>query len=160
MDQNFTMSEWLDWLTRVRLLMITLILAVGVVWPLSVLFSGSSRYFLPLIVFWLTLGILHLILLRSLPKARWHGAMQVACDVLLVSALVYATGLQESYFVPLYLLVIIVASILFSRVWAFVVTFGSLGMLGGAMALVYEGKIPRTSISQPTAENLLMGFSS
>ena len=54
MDQNFTMTEWLDWLTRVRLLMITLILAVGVVWPQSVLLSGSGRYFLPLIVFWLT----------------------------------------------------------------------------------------------------------
>jgi two-component system sensor histidine kinase PilS (NtrC family) len=158
MDQNFTMSEWLDWLTRVRLLMITLILAVGVVWPQSVLFSGSSRYFLPLIVFWLTLGILHLILLRSLPKAHWHGAVQVACDVIMISALVYATGLQESYFVQLYLLVIIVASILFSRVWAFVVTFACLAILGGATALVYDGKLPRTSVGLATAENLRMGF--
>ena len=33
MDQNLTMREWLDWLTRVRLLLIALILAVGVVWP-------------------------------------------------------------------------------------------------------------------------------
>jgi two-component system sensor histidine kinase PilS (NtrC family) len=158
MDQNFTMSEWLDWLTRVRLLMITLILAVGVVWPQSVLFSGSSRYFLPLIIFWLTLGILHLILLRSLPKAQWQGALQVTCDVAMVSALVYATGLQESYFFPLYLLVIIVASILFSRVWAFVVTFACLAILGGMVALVYEGKIPRTSVGQATAEGLRMGF--
>jgi two-component system, NtrC family, sensor histidine kinase PilS len=158
MDQNFTMSEWLDWLTRVRLLMITLILAVGVVWPQSVLFSGSSRYFLPLIVFWLTLGILHLILLRSLPKARWQGAVQVASDVVMISALVYATGLQESYFVPLYLLVIIVASILFTRFWAFVVTFACLAILGGTTALAFAGKIPRTSISQATSESLRIGF--
>src|SRR5271168_4423193 len=99
MDQNQIMREWLDWLTRVRLLMITLILAVGAMWPQSVLFSRSSRYFLPLIIFWLTLGILQLIFLRSLPAARWHGGVQVACDVLMISALVYATGLQESYFV-------------------------------------------------------------
>ena len=33
----------------------------------------------------------------------------------MISALVYTTGLQESYFISLYLLVIIVASILFSR---------------------------------------------
>jgi two-component system sensor histidine kinase PilS (NtrC family) len=158
MEQNFTMTEWLDWLTRVRLLMITLILAVGVVWPQSVLFSGSSRYFLPLIVFWLTLGILHLILLRSLPKARWHGAVQVVSDVAMISALVYATGLQESYFVPLYLLVIIVGSILFSRVWAFVVTFACLAISGGATALVFDGRIPRTSVAQATAESLRMGF--
>lgn len=107
------MREWLDWLTRVRLLMITLILAVGVMWPQSVLFAGSSRYFLPLIVFWLTVAILQLILLRSLPGARWHGGVQVACDLVMISALVYATGLQESYFIPLYLLAIIVGSVLF-----------------------------------------------
>jgi two-component system, NtrC family, sensor histidine kinase PilS len=158
MDQNFTMTEWLDWLTRVRLLMITLILAVGVVWPQSVLLSGSSRYFLPLIVFWLTLGILQLILLRSFPKSSWHGAMQVACDVLMISMLVYATGLQESYFISLYLLVIIVASVLFSRVWAFITVAVCLSLLGGMTALTYAGKIPRTSAALPTAENLRIGF--
>ena len=50
-EQNVTMREWLDWLTRVRLLMITLILAIGVVWPQSVLISGTTRFFLPLIIF-------------------------------------------------------------------------------------------------------------
>ena len=30
------MREWLDWLTRVRLLLVALILAVGVIWPRSV----------------------------------------------------------------------------------------------------------------------------
>ena len=158
MDQNFTMTEWLDWLTRVRLLMITLILAVGVVWPQSVLVSGSGRYFLPLIVFWLTLGIMQLILLRSFPKFSWHGPMQVACDVLMISMLVYATGLQESYFISLYLLVIIVASVLFSRVWAFITVAVCLSLLGGMTALTYAGKIPRTSAALPTAENLRIGF--
>src|ERR1700738_741872 len=114
-DQNLTTREWLDWLTRVRLLMITLILAVGVVWPQYVPSSPGRRFFLPLIIFWITLGILHLILLRWLPQAPWHGGLQVTLDVLMISALVYVTGLQESYFISLYLLVIIVASILFSR---------------------------------------------
>jgi two-component system, NtrC family, sensor histidine kinase PilS len=157
-DQNVTMREWLDWLTRVRLLMITLILSIGVVWPQSVLFSGTSRYFLPLIIFWLTLGILQVILLRTLPKARWHGGLQVACDVVMISALVYVTGLQESYFISLYLLVIIVASILFSRVWAFVIVSICLTLLGAMTALAYAGKIPRTFAAFPTAENLRIGF--
>jgi two-component system sensor histidine kinase PilS (NtrC family) len=158
MDQNLLMREWLEWLTRVRLLMITLILAVGVVWPQSVLFAGSSRYFLPLIVSWLTVAILQLILLRSLPSARWHGGVQVACDVIMISALVYATGLQESYFIPLYLLAIIVGSILFSRAWAFVVTWTCLALLGGLMEMAFAGKIPRTFISVTTVENLRIGF--
>jgi two-component system sensor histidine kinase PilS (NtrC family) len=157
MDQNLLMREWLDWLTRVRLLMITLILAVGVMWPQSVL-AGSSRYFLPLIVFWLNVAILQLILLRSLPNARWHGGVQVACDVVMISALVYATGLQESYFIPLYLLAIIVGGILFSRVWAFVVTGICLAALGGLMELAYADKIPRTFISDVSLASARIGF--
>jgi two-component system sensor histidine kinase PilS (NtrC family) len=158
MDQNLIMREWLDWLTRVRLLMITLILAVGMVWPESVLFSGPSRYFLPLIVSWLTVGILQLILLRSLPNARWHGGVQVACDVVMISALVYATGLQESYFIPLYLLAIIVACILFSRAWSFIVTCTCLALLGGLTELAYAGKIPRTFSTLATPEYVRIGF--
>src|SRR5271168_3683552 len=152
MDKSFATKEWLDWLTRVRLLMITLILTVGVVWPQSLPSSATNRFFLPLIIFWLTLGILHLILLRSLPRSRWHGGLQVASDVAMISALVYATGLQESYFISLYLLVIIVASILFSRRWAFSVTGICLCSLGTMIVLAYTGRIPRTFISLPTVE--------
>src|SRR5580693_7423333 len=139
MQQSASMKEWLEWLTRVRLLMITLILAVGVVWPKYVPASPGSRFFLPLIIFWITLGILHLILLRWLPQAPWHGGLQVACDVVMISALVYATGLQDSYFISLYLLVIIVASILFSRRVAFGVAAISLIVLGGLTTLAYVG---------------------
>src|SRR5258705_4901647 len=72
MDKSFATGQWLDWLTRVRLLTITLILTVGVVWPQYVPGYSTNRFFLPLIIFWITLGILHLILLRWLPQARWH----------------------------------------------------------------------------------------
>ena len=109
--QAHTNKEWLDWLTRVRLLMITLILGVAVVWPQYFPSSSVSRFVLPLIVFWVTLAVVHALLVRWLPEAAWHGALQVGSDVLVLTALVYATGLQESNFVSLYLLIIIIASI-------------------------------------------------
>ncbi|MGB2664483.1 MAG: hypothetical protein WAK48_10795, partial [Candidatus Acidiferrum sp.] len=115
MEQTLTRREWLEWLTKVRLLMIALILGVGVVWPQYSPPTGSTRYFLPIIILWITIGILHLILVRLLPTASWLGALQVSCDVGMITAIVYATGLQDSNFVSLYLLVILVASILFSR---------------------------------------------
>lgn len=158
MDQNLTMREWLDWLTRVRLLLIALILAVGVVWPQYVPAPSTGHYFLPLIVFWITLGTIHIILLRWIPDARWHGTLQVASDVVMVSALVYGTGLQDSYFISLYLLVIIVASILFSRRAAYGVAALSLIFLGGLTALAYAGKIPRTFSSVSTATGLRFWF--
>src|SRR6202048_1973237 len=154
MQQSASMKEWLEWLTRVRLLMITLILAVGVVWPKYVPASPGNRFFLPLIIFWITLGILHLILLRWLPEAPWHGGLQVTCDVVMISALVYVTGLQDSSFISLYLLVIIVASILFSRGMAFATASFCLLILGGLALLAYNEKITRTYISVPSPESL------
>src|SRR3989449_1600651 len=165
MDKSFATGQWLDWLTRVRLLTITLILTIGVVWPQYVPGFSANRFFLPLIIFWITLGILHLILLRWLPQARWHGGLQVAVDVAMISLLVYSTGLQESYFISLYLLVIIVASILFSRRVAFLTTAACFLLLAGMTMLAYSERIPRTFSSLPTAESLrtwlvmnLLGF--
>lgn len=154
MDQNFASREWLEWLTRVRLLTITLILTVGVGWPEYVPGFSTNRFFLPLIIFWITLGILHLILLRWLPRARWHGGLQVAGDVGMISLLVYSTGLQESYFISLYLLVIIVASILFSRRIAFLTAAICFLLLAGMTILAYVEKIPRTSALMPTRGSL------
>jgi len=158
MTQNVSTREWLDWLTRVRLLMIVLILGVGAVWPQYVPASSTNRYFLPLIILWITQGILHLILVRWIPNAQWHGGLQVSSDILMISALVYATGLQESYFISLYLLVIIVASILFSRRGAFVTAVACLGILGGLTALVSAGKIPRTASTTLSTEGLRIWF--
>src|ERR1700726_387354 len=135
LEQGYTTREWRDRLARVRLLMIALILSVGVAWPSYLPLAGSSRYFLPLVIFWITLGTLHIISVRWLPKATWHGPAQVVSDVIMVSALVYVTGLQESYFISLYLLVIIVASILFARNIAFA-TASVCVLLLGALTLL------------------------
>lgn len=154
MNQNLSTREWLNWLTRVRLLLIALILAVGVAWPQYFPATSTTRYFLPLVVLWIILGVLHLILVRWIPDAPWHGGLQVACDVAMVTGLVYATGLQDSYFISLYLLIIIVASILFSRNAAFLTAAACLLCLGGLTALAYTGQIPRSSSSMPSPEAL------
>src|SRR5437879_11076199 len=98
MDKSFATREWLDWLTRVRLLTITLILTVGVVWPQYVPGLSTNRFFLTLIVSWITLGILHLILLRWFPQPSWHGGVRVAADVVMLTLWVYLTGSLEAYF--------------------------------------------------------------
>jgi two-component system sensor histidine kinase PilS (NtrC family) len=158
MEKSLNRREWVDWLTRVRLLLIALILGVGVVWPQYVPSAGAPRYFLPIVILWITIGILHLILVRLLPEAPWLGGLQVSCDVVMISGIVYATGLQDSYFTSLYLLVIIVASILFSRKAAFITAASCLAALGILTALVHVGRIPQTSLAAPTSENLRMWF--
>src|SRR5271165_1591757 len=158
MEHTLNRREWLEWLTRVRLLMIGLILAVGVAWPQYVPSATSPRFFLPIVILWITIGILHLILVRLLPAATWLGGLQVSCDVVMITGIVYATGLQDSYFTSLYLLVIIVASILLSRRAAFVTAASCLGSLLLLTALVHFGRIPQTSVGPPSAESLRMWF--
>jgi hypothetical protein len=150
MDQSSTTREWLSWLTRVRLLTILLIFGVGLIWPQFLPASSSNRTFLALLVTWIFLAVVYIAFVRWLPMAAWQGALQVASDVVIVSTLVYTTGLQESSFISLYLLVIIVASILFSRRVAFATAGLCLAILGGMAALAFAGRIPRYFLIEPT----------
>jgi two-component system sensor histidine kinase PilS (NtrC family) len=85
-----------------------------------------------------------------MPQARWHAPLQITCDLLMVTGVVYATGIQDSYFVSLYLLAILMASVLFSRRGVFVVAGFAFVLLGGALELASYGVIPRTATSMPT----------
>src|SRR5207244_11610613 len=118
-----------------------------------------------LVTFCITVGMLLLMLLRWLAPASWHGGMQVAGDVVMVTLLVYLTGSQESYCISLYLLVIIVGSIVFSRRVAFFNAAVCFSLLTALTLLAYTGKLPRTSTALPPIENLrtwlvmnLLGF--
>jgi two-component system, NtrC family, sensor histidine kinase PilS len=158
MDQNATTREWLGWLTRVRLLTIVLILGVSLIWPQYVPAAATKQSFLPLLFVWVSLALLHLALVRWAPGPLLQGAFQVATDVVIISAVVYITGLQESYFISLYLLVIIVASILFSRRVAFITAGICLVILGGMTTLAFAGRITRTYLTIPTPEGLRAWF--
>jgi two-component system, NtrC family, sensor histidine kinase PilS len=156
MEQSLNRREWVDWLTRVRLLLIALILGVGVVWPQYAPAQSAPRYFLPILILWITIAILHLILVRLLPEVPWLGSLQVSCDVVMISGIVYATGLQDSNFALLFFLVIIVASILFTRQAAFATAAACVASLAIMAVLVHDGKLPQTSVSPPTVDNLRM----
>ncbi|HVO57080.1 MAG TPA: ATP-binding protein [Dongiaceae bacterium] len=142
MESQRTKREWLQWLARVRLLMIVLILAVGVFSPQYAPGQTPGRLFLSIIIFWITLASLELILVRWIPDASWHGPLQVVCDIAAITGVVYATGLQDSYFISLYLLVIIVSSILFDRRGSFLSAAASLVALSVLEILAYTGRIP------------------
>ena len=159
MNQSVTTREWLGWLTRVRLLTILLILGVNVVWPQYLPTANANRnIILPLFIIWGCLGLLHVALVRWVPGTTWQGAFQVACDIVVISAVVYNTGLHESYFVPLYFLVIIVGSILFSRYVAYLTAGVCLAILGSMTILAYNGRIHRTFLIEPAPERLRAWF--
>jgi two-component system sensor histidine kinase PilS (NtrC family) len=154
MEFKPSVSEWMPWLGRVRFLVITFLVGVVVAVHQLTPVPLPVRVFLSLIVFWYTLAIVYVILQRWIPKARWHAPLQVVCDLMIVTGVVYVTGGQDSYFLSLYLLVILMSSVLFSRRGAFLVAGGSFVLLGSVIELMYYGAIPRTSNSAPGARAL------
>src|SRR6266850_5215949 len=154
MDMTQNVAEWLNWLSRVRFFLITLLLALVLVLGKTSQLEVSTRLFLPLMILWYTLAIIYAIMMRWMPTASWHGPVQLVCDLLLVTGIIYLTGTQDSYFIWLYPLAIIVASILFSREATFIVAGLSFILVGGLAELIYYNILPRMQIAVPSGRQL------
>jgi two-component system sensor histidine kinase PilS (NtrC family) len=154
MELTQNVNQWMGWLTRVRFLIITLVFALVVLLREYSLLSIDASQFVPLVVVWYALAILYALLLRWMPRNRWHAPIELICDLLMITGLVYVTGAEESYFTSLYLLTIIVASILFSRKVTFTMAGFGFVLLGGMVELIYYGLLPRTSVLAPTGKTL------
>ncbi len=141
--------EWLIWLVRVRLLVIPVLLGIVVALPRFTAFVVPTRHFLPVLALWYAEGIVFASLLRWFVRARWHAALQMTSDLVMITALVYVTGTQDSYFVPLYLVAMLVAGMLFSRVGAFAAAAAGSMLLTATVELAYFRRIPQTAIAQP-----------
>ncbi len=154
MELTENLGDWLRWLNRVRFLLITLLLGIVIVLEQYTQVAVPLRYFIPLVILWYTLALFYVILLHWVPIARWHAPLEIICDLLLVTGLVYVTGGHESDFISLYLLAIIVASILFSRRATFLVAGFGFILLGGMVELVFYGILPRTAATMPGGKTL------
>lgn len=140
-------SEWLPWLGRVRFLVITFLVAVVVAIHELTPIPLPAGTLIVLAALWYALATVYLILHRHAPGARWQAPLQMVLDLAVITGVVYASGAQESYFVSLYLLAILMASILFSRRGAFLVASISFILLGCVVELTFYGVIPRTMAS-------------
>lgn len=147
-------NEWLFWLGRVRFLVITFLLAVVVTlrqWthveiPVGILFLLAAV--------WYALATLCLILNRSFARTRWIEPLQLALDLAVITAMVYASGAWDSYFISLYLLVILMGSLLFTRRGVFALAGFSFVLLASVVELSYYGWIPHSSNPLPDVRTL------
>ncbi len=147
-------TQWLGWLGRVRFLVISFLLAVVLAVHQLTQLPLVVKDFVPVILLWYFLAICFVILLRWIPQARWHAPLQITCDIILITGLVYSTGGHESYFISLYLLAILMASVLFERRGVFLAAGGAFALLGALVEFTEYGFLPRTSLTTPTARAL------
>jgi two-component system, NtrC family, sensor histidine kinase PilS len=142
MQPTFDERNWLTWLVRVRIFILTLLLAI----ELAVAeFSPSPvpmRLFISTILFWFSLSLFYVLLQSFWQEHRLQAALQVLTDVALVSLVVHETGGWDSSLNFLYPLVIIVAAVLLPRVWAGLVAALAFILYGTVLELAYYGFIP------------------
>jgi len=151
-------TEWLPWLGRVRFLVITFLVGIAVAVRQFTPLPPPSRPFVLLMVAWAALAVVYVLLNRWASKARWLAPLETVGDLLIITGVVYVTGAQDSYFISLYLLAILMGSVLFSRRGVFLVAGACFAMLGTVMVFVSYGLIPRTSASLPSAGALEFWF--
>ncbi len=154
MREEFNERSWLVWLAKVRIIVITLLfgieLAVAVLTPTNL----PKGLFVFSIILWYTLSAFYLILISLWDDARFQARLQVLTDLCLAAAVVYLTGGIDSSFNFLYPLIIIVAAILFSRAWTFLVAALAFILCGAILELSYFGILRSYSLNRPDLRSL------
>src|ERR1700752_2919525 len=154
MLSTFDERNWLTWLVRVRIFILTLLLAI----ELAVTqFSPARlplRLFISTILFWYSLSLFYVLLLSLWREHRLQATLQILTDLFLVSLVIHETGGWDSSLNFLYPLVIIVASVLLPRVWAHLVAALAFILYGTVLELNYYGVVPSYGTTHPGLKTL------
>ena len=149
MQSTFDERNWLAWLVKVRILILTILLAsiqlaVAQLTPSRLPF----RLFLSTMLLWYTFSLFYVLLLSFWKEHRLQAALQVLTDLVMVTLVVHETGGWDSSLNFLYPLVIIVAGILLPRVWTHLVAALAFILYGSVLELNYY-EVVRPSTAAP-----------
>ncbi len=149
MQSTFDERNWLAWLVRVRIFILTLLLAIELAVAQFTPAPLPTRLFVSTILFWYSLSLFYILLLSLWKEQQLQASLQVVTDLVLVSLVVHETGGWDSSLNFLYPLVIIVASVLLPRVWAHLVAALAFILYGTVLELNYYGVVPSYCTTHP-----------
>src|SRR6266446_3097029 len=115
MQSMFDERQWLAWLVKVRIIILTFLLGIELAIARLTPNPMPLRLFIEVVLLWYTISVFYLVLLSFWEEYRIQSLLQVLTDLALVTLVVYATGGVDSSLNFLYPLVIIVASMLLPR---------------------------------------------
>ena len=125
--EMFEQKQWLSWLIRIRVIIITFLLGIQLVIQqvepvqnLTVV-RVPMRYFLAALVFWYLLGLIFHILLQTNADHGLQAYLQIVLDTTMATLVVYLTGGLDSYFYFLFPVTILMGSMILVRVGAYLV---------------------------------------
>jgi len=156
-DIRFNERTWLAWLIKVRVIIISFLLAVELLIVNLTPNNVPVRLFETLIVAWFTVSFFFFVLQSLWNEYKPQAVIQIFTDLAFVTAVVYVTGGVDTFFNFLYPLVIIVASILLPRYWSYVTAAVSFILFGSLLELCYFEKLPNFQMSgRGDAKSLLL----
>lgn len=142
MQPMFDERLWLEWLVKVRIIVLTFLLGIELAVSRFVTTPLPVWPFVSTMVLWYAISLFYILLLSFWREHRAQSAVQVLTDLTLTSLLVEVTGGVDSSFNFLYPLIIIVACILLPRVWAYLMAAFSFLLYGAILELNYFGWLP------------------
>jgi two-component system, NtrC family, sensor histidine kinase PilS len=154
MQSTFDERNWLVWLVRVRIFILTLLLAIELAVAQFSPTPVPMRLFITTILLWYSLSLFYVLLLSFWEEHRLQASLQVVTDVVMVSLVVHETGGWDSSLNFLYPLVIIVASVLLPRVWAQLVAALAFILYGSVLELNYYAVVPSYCTTHPGTKAL------
>jgi two-component system sensor histidine kinase PilS (NtrC family) len=154
MQSTFDERIWLAWLVRVRILILTFLLVIQLAVAHLTPTRLPLRFFVSTILLWYALSLFYALLLSFWQEHRLQASLQVLTDLVLVSLVVHQTGGWDSSLNFLYPLVIIVASILLPRVWAYLVAALAFILYGTVLELNYYGVVKSYCTTHPDLKTL------
>lgn len=155
-ETKFNERAWLAWLVKVRVIVISFLLAVELLIVNLTPNNVPIHLFIGVVLVWYTVSVFFIVLASLWSEYRLQAVIQTFTDLAFVTAVVYVSGGIDTIFNLLYFLVIIVASILLPRYWAYLVAALSFILYGGLLELCYFDKLPTFQISPRGDMNSLM----
>jgi two-component system sensor histidine kinase PilS (NtrC family) len=154
MPTDFDKQIWLAWLVKVRVFILTVLLGIELAIAQFTPVTFPVRLFVDAILLAYTISVLHLLLLHFWNDPKLQASLQIGTDLLLVALLIYVTGGVDSSLNFLYPLVIIVASILLSRRWAYVTAALAFILYATILELSFYRIVPSYMESNPDPRRL------
>jgi two-component system, NtrC family, sensor histidine kinase PilS len=154
MAMQFNERTWLAWLVKVRIIVITFLLGIGLVVIRLTRNAIDPRLFISVIVTWYAVSVFFVLLQALWDDDRLQARVQVLSDIAFCTATIYVSGGIDTSFNFLYPLVIIVAAILLPRWWAYLCAALSFIAFGTVLELAFFDVIRAYSVTHPDLKSL------
>src|SRR5579872_1788272 len=107
MSRTFDERTWLTWLVKVRIIIITFLLGIGLAIVRLTRTNVPEREFVSVILLWYAVAVFFLVLNSVWSESKLQARIQLLSDLALTTTVIYLTGGIDTPFNFLYPLVII-----------------------------------------------------